>query len=171
MTHREIMAGLRAQQEAALAMLAACIERCPDEQWDSPIAKYPFWHVAYHTLCFVDCYLSPSDEAFETRPEFHPAGRAELEAEYPSRRMTRGELLKYAEFCREKVRRVLGEGPGGETEGSLSSASGFPWLAFNRLELHMYNMRHIQHHAGQLSAFLRRLGVETRWVKAGTPSG
>ena len=33
--------------------------------WDAPIAKYPFWMVAYHTLCYVDCYLSPDNAAFE----------------------------------------------------------------------------------------------------------
>ncbi len=161
---------LLAQFEAALAMLRQCLERCPPEHWDGLIAKYPFWMVAYHTLCFDDCYLAPSDAAWvpSTGPGgFHPAGRAELEEEYPSRRFERDELLRYADFVRDRLRRVLGEGTEGETAGSLAGPSGFPWLPFTRAELHLYNLRHIQHHTGQLTAFLRRVGVETGWVKSG----
>ncbi|RZK80772.1 MAG: hypothetical protein EOO92_06930 [Pedobacter sp.] len=28
--------------------------------------------------------------------------------------------------------------------------SGFDWLKMNKLELHFYNIRHLQHHIGQL---------------------
>lgn len=173
---------LARQMEAALAMLADCVRVCPGEHWDLPIAKYPFWQVAYHALCFVDCYLSPSNEAFHAELaeraasraggrggkagglDLHPAGINELEDEYPSRRFERGELLAYVDLCRGKIGRVLGEEGGDALEG----ASGFSWLAFTRAELHMYNIRHVQHHAGQLGAALRRVGVEPgRWVKSG----
>lgn len=158
---------LRSQFEAAFAMLVDCIEKCPEASWDGTIAKYPFWHAAYHTLCFVDVYLERSDEAWLPHAEFHPKGRQELDDEYPSRRFSREELLAYAAFCREKIARVPGNGVGAETEESLSGPSGFPWLPFSRAELHVYNTRHIQHHAGQLGAFLRRAGVELKWVKRG----
>lgn len=151
------------EYEAALCMLNDCLVKCPDDQWDQPVAKYPFWHVAYHTLCYVDCYLSPSNDAFKPSPEFHPKGMEEYDAEYPSRRFTREELLKYAAFCREK----LGPSIAAETEATLAGQSGFPWLKFSRAELHLYNIRHIAHHTGQLGAFLRRAGVELRWVKSG----
>ncbi len=173
---------LASQLEAALCMLGECIAKCPDEHWDAPIAKYPFWHVAYHTLCFVDCYLSADNAAFArlikdraaraARGEpgaidLHPAGMAELEEEYPSRRFTRGEMLAYIAICREKVAEVLGDGARAETVETLAGPSGFAHLPFRRAELHVYNARHAQHHAGQLGAFLRRAAVETRWVKAG----
>ncbi|KPJ52053.1 hypothetical protein AMJ39_08795 [candidate division TA06 bacterium DG_24] len=46
--------------------------------------------------------------------------------------------------------------------------SGFPWLPFNRFELHLYNIRHIQHHAGQLIERLRSQGVtDFEWVGIG----
>jgi uncharacterized damage-inducible protein DinB len=158
---------VRSQFEASFAMLVDCIEKCPDAHWESAIAKYPFWHAAYHTLCFVDVYLTVSDEAWMPHAEFHPKGRQELEDEYPSRRFTREELLAYAAFCREKIGAVLGDGAGAETDESLADPSGFPWLPFTRAELHLYNMRHIQHHAGQLGAVLRRAGVDLKWVKRG----
>jgi hypothetical protein len=44
-----------------------------------------------------------------------------------------------------------------ETEDSLAGASGFFWYEITRGEMHLVNIRHIQHHTGQLSAFLRRV--------------
>ncbi len=151
------------QMEAALAMLNDCVEKCPEQHWDGVIGKYPFWHVVYHTLCYVDLYLSPGEATYQPRPEFHPLGMEEFEAEYPSRRFTREEMLRYMAICRDKIAEIMA----GETEQSLAAESGFSWLPFSRAEAHVYNMRHIQHHTGQLSAFLRRAGVEPRWVRAG----
>jgi hypothetical protein len=158
---------VRGQFEAALAMLAACIDRCPPALWDEPIGKYPFWQVAYHTLCFADCYLAPEDAAWtpqEGPGGLHPRGRAELEDEYPSRRFEQAELAGYAELCLARLRQTLAA----ETDEALAGPSGFSWLPFTRAELHLYNLRHIQHHTGQLSAFLHRHGIETRWVRSGT---
>ncbi len=144
---------------AALAMLKSCIELCPDEQWDGLIGKYPFWHVAYHTLCFADCYTS-RDADWKTSPIFHPAGKAELAEEYPSRRFTRAELLAYLEYCRAAFQAALDA----ETPQSLAGPSGFSWVKIPRYELYPYNTRHVQHHVGQLSAFLRRCNVHPKWV-------
>lgn len=174
-----IALGLIASQlEGAVAMLDDCLAKCPDELWDgrSPrtVAKYPFWMVAYHTLCFLDCYLSPSNAAFVLRtegeggyPPLHPKGIAELEEEYPSRRFEREELRRYVRLCVEKLRQVAAA----ETAATLSATAEFEWLKMNRLELYLYNLRHVAHHTGQLTAFLRRFGVETRWVRAGFADG
>mgnify|MGYP000679595525 CR=1 FL=1 len=70
---------LSAQLSATLAMLGNCIHGCPEQQWDTRIAKYPFWMVAYHTLCYVDVYLSPNDAAWQPHPTLHPRGRDELD--------------------------------------------------------------------------------------------
>lgn len=164
------------QFKAALAMLDECLEKCPDDRWDlappNAVASYPCWQVAYHALCYVDCYLAPSNDAFADEigsrvGGFHPAGMAELREEFPSRRFERDELRRYAGFCRERAARVLTS----ESGAALERPSGFGWLPMSRAELHIYNLRHLQHHVGQLTAYLRRAGVETRWVKAGRPSG
>ncbi len=160
---------LRSQFRAALAMHEQCIDVCTEEHWDSPIAKYPFWQVVHHTLCFLDCYLTPSNDEFKRLVESRagqpfnpqPKGMSELEDEYPSRRFTRGEMLAYAAFCRAKIDETFAT----ETDASLAGPSGFSWLPFTRAELHLHNLRHVQHHTGQLTASLRRPGVETRWVK------
>jgi hypothetical protein len=151
------------QFQASLQMLRNCIAACPAEHWDSPIAKYPFWMVAYHTLCFADFYLAPSADAFNPRPDFHPKGMAELNDEYPSRRFTQAELLSYTDLCLDLAQRVIPS----ESEATQAGPSGFPRVPLSRAELHLYNLRHIMHHTGQLSASLRRVGVDTKWVSSG----
>lgn len=163
---------LTGQFEAALAMLRDCIRTCPPEHWDGIIGKYPFWHVAYHALCFLDLYLTQDEATFALRP-IHPAGWAEFNDEYPSRRFEQRELAEYVEICRNKGVAALAA----ETSESLAGRSGFARLGFTRLELHLYNIRHVQHHAGQLSAYLRRVDAALqdpatlRWVRTGWPAG
>jgi hypothetical protein len=157
---------LSKQFEAALCMFHECVTRCPAEQWDGRVAKYPFWQVAYHTLCFVDLYLSPDEATFAFRvADFHPHGASEFDDEHPSRRFTQRELLDYVAICRAKARDVLSA----ETDASLQGASGFPGRPATRGELHLYNLRHIMHHTGQLSAYLRRVdpSIDPRWVGSG----
>jgi hypothetical protein len=160
-----LKSSLIAQHHAALAMLESCVRACPDNRFDGPelIARYPFWMVVYHTLCYVDCYLCRDNDSWTPHPVFHPAGRAELEEEFPSRRFERDELLAYLELCRQRVQDLIGA----ESAESLAGPSGFGHLPFSRCELHLYSLRHAAHHTGQLTAFLRRAGVETRWVKTG----
>ncbi len=135
------------------------------------MAKLPsaaFWHVAYHTLCFVDLYLSPNEESFQLR-DIHPQGWSELNEEFPSRRFDKEEITESLAICRHKAI----EKPASETLESLESGSGFRWLPFSRGELHVNNIRHLQHHTGQLSAYLGRIDEAlqnpkaVRWVATG----
>ena len=153
---------LMGQFEASLAMLGQCVEMCPAAHWNGTIVKYEFWHVAYYTLYCTDLYLAESWDAFEPC-EFLPAGKNELEREYPSREMTREELLGYLALCRQRAVDALAA----ETAESLARPAGFERLAFSRGELYLSSMRHVMHHTGQLSALLRKLGVDTDWVKMG----
>jgi uncharacterized damage-inducible protein DinB len=149
------------QYAAALAMLKNCVAQCPQEQWESKVANDTFRQVAYHTLFFVDLYLSPSMEAFTMR-ELNLRGGDERQP-VASQGLNREDTLAYVTLCQEKVVRTLSA----ETAATLGGPTGFPWLTFSRAELHVYSVRHIQHHTGALSAFLRRLGVDVPWTKSG----
>jgi hypothetical protein len=49
-----------------------------------------------------------------------------------------------------------------------SLPSGFYWLPMNKLELQIYNIRHIHAHAGELAERLsQRAGIEIDWVGMG----
>jgi DinB superfamily len=158
---------LQGQLGAALTMLKQCIEACPEEHWEGKIANGTFRWVAYHTLFFLDLYLSPSEFAFELR-DLHQRGGDEREPiQCPG--LTKAETLAYAEICREKIADTLS----GESPESLQGPSGFSWYKISRGELHICNTRHVQHHTGQLSAYLRRVNATHQnertlpWIKTG----
>ena len=47
---------------------------------------------------------------------------------------------------------------------NLEAESGFDWLAFNKLELQFYNIRHLQQHVGELCERLGMGKVDVDWV-------
>ncbi len=72
------------------------------------------------------------------------------------------------EHCRSKATEVIAA----ETADSLNSRCGFDWLPIPRAELHVCNIRHIQHHAAQLILRLRiDVDEDFRWVKSGWGDG
>ena len=158
---------LAKQYEAALCMLNQCVEACSAEHWEGKIANDTFRQVTYHTLFFTDFYLSPSESAFARR-ELHVRGGDELGSE-ASRGLSRDETLSYVAICRQKASEALAA----ETQASLEGPCGFSWRRFSRAELHIYNIRHIQHHAAQCSAYLRRVDERFKdpkslpWVGSG----
>lgn len=171
MTAPLFKAVIESQFRAAIDMLGECIERCPEEHWATPVGTLPFWEVAYHALCWTDMYLSPRLSAWRADKgtkngdtPLHPTGRKEMWNEHPSRRFERAELRRYVQIVREKLDESLSR----ETAASLKGSSGFRWIKGPRAETYLYNLRHLSHHVGQLSAFLWRQGVATKWVRAGT---
>jgi uncharacterized damage-inducible protein DinB len=156
---------LTGQFEAALCMLNDCIRKCPPEHWEGKIANDTFRQVAYHTLFYVDLYLSPGEAAFTLR-DLHHRGGDERSSTAVSTGLSRDETLAYVTLCRQKAVETLAA----ETAASLQRDSGFSWLRpSTRGEVYLYNIRHVQHHVGQLSAYLRKIveDGERWWVKTG----
>jgi hypothetical protein len=143
---------LASQFDASLAMLNQCLQACPAEPWEGKIANDTFRQVAYHTLFWTDLYLSPGEDAFALS-DLHHRGGDDRSRGGPSLGLSQQETISYLAICRQKAAETLA----GETEQSLVGPSGFSWRKCSRGELHVYNIRHIQHHTGQLSAYLRRV--------------
>ena len=149
-------AAIWSQFGAALDMLENAIRACPDGLWSDPSKKpqwrsrdvVGFWYVVFHTIFFLDFYMSDSAAAFLppapfTLDELDPAGLL------PDRPYTKEELLKYLDYSRAKARAV------------------FDKLTGERVELLLSQMRHLQHHAGQLHLLLRQnIDSAPRWVRA-----
>lgn len=162
---------LVSQMDAALRTLSTCIDRCPDALWDGPVCDLKFCQAVFHTLFFTDCYLGRDTESLKQQafhrdhPEFF-RNYEELEDKLQTLLYDRPTIRKYLDHCRQKAAEVIGA----ETAESLTATCGFPWLGFARAELHMYNTRHIQHHAAQLSLRLRLdTGDGVPWTRAGDP--
>jgi hypothetical protein len=155
------------QYEASLAMLNQCIAACPEDCWEDTIAQGTFRWVTYHTLFFVDLYLTANEGAFELR-DLHERGGDERGPE-ACVGLSKEEALAYVAICRQKALDSINA----ETEESLAGTSGYSWYSCTRGELHVINIRHVQHHTGQLSAYLRRNVAECqdhralRWISAG----
>jgi hypothetical protein len=163
---------LTGQFEASLSMLNHCVRLCPPDRWEGKIANQTFRTIAYHTLFFVDFYLSPSENDFALR-DLHQRGGDERIDGAPTAGLPKDETVGYVEACRAKLLQTMAA----ETAASLAALYGFTsWfsgLRMSRGELHIYNIRHIQHHTGQMSAYLRRVdappknSTALRWVRTG----
>jgi hypothetical protein len=157
------------QFEAALCTLEMCIVRCPDAAWDGRVGKLMFCQVAFHTLFYTDFYLGLNEESFRRQP-FHLAN-SDLFRDYEEL-LDRPQVLlydkpgvkAYLEYCRNKAADAISV----ETADSLVAPCDFPRRNMTRAELHVYNIRHIQHHAAQLSLRLRLdFGENIPWVGSG----
>jgi DinB family protein len=156
------------QIRAALKMLRLAIEACPEPLWNRENDHNPFWVLAYHTLFFAHLYLSPTEDAFEPftrKADGHPSyGNADLgdwTKLTPEDVFSKLDVLVYCNHIDGRVSELIESTP-------FDALSGFHWLKFSKGEAHLYNLRHIQHHAGQLSERLRQeanLGI--RWVHDG----
>jgi hypothetical protein len=158
-----VRTALTGQFEAALAMLHGCVRRCPLEHWEKKVANDSFRQIAYHTLFYADYYLSPGESAFELR-ECHRRGGDERGPDL-SAGLEKGETIAYLATCREKLLATMAA----ETGETLAAPCGFSRWPFSRIELHVYNVRHVQHHTGALSAFLRKVAEDKErwWVATG----
>lgn len=157
------------QFEAALCTIQLCINKCPDESWNEPICNVKFCQVAFHTLFFADIYCGIGDNDFREQP-FHLENRdffglyEELSDSHPVQLYQRDALTQYVEYCRQRAKVAIQA----ETIESLSGPSHISWRPESRAELHPYNIRHIQHHAAQLSLRLRLdHGIDVPWVSSG----
>jgi len=149
------------QYGAALEMLKQAIIQCPPARWDDPHGRKQFWLVAYHALFYTHLYLSDNLNNFKPwekhRKDIHRLGsfpeKAEIGEPY-----SREEILEFLELCRKTVVEQV-------SALDLEAESGFEWLPFNKAELQLYNIRHLQHHAAELIEWLgANEGIDVDWV-------
>jgi len=139
-------------------MLHQAIAAFPEPLW---IAGEPnsSWRIAYHALFFTDLYLSPASDAFVAW-EKHRSG-SERFTDATIKPYAKAEVLEYCDGLNAGVNtrvRAL----------ALDGASGFDWLTMTRLEVHLYNLRHLAHHEGQLADRLRvGSGLGVPWTRRG----
>jgi len=148
---------IKSQYHAGLSMLQQSIENCPESLWFDPTAKNKYWQVAFHVLFYTHLYLQPSESVFvrwpKHRGESQSLGKPESVEPY-----TQADMLEYMAFCGEQVDQQV-------EVLDLAGESGFSWLPFNKLEVQLYNIRHIMQHTGELSGRLfEQEGIEINWV-------
>ncbi len=148
---------------ATIDMLENALLACPSTHWhgclwsdhsDHPLPpeSAAFWYITYHTLFWLDLYLTGSFEGFAppapfTLDELDPAGVL------PERPYTRDELHAYLVHLRKKCQTTIA----GLSDEKAHHQVAFPWTRgkpMSFFELLLYTMRHVQEHAAQLNLFL-----------------
>lgn len=154
---------------AAIDMLHDCVHDCPDELWEAPLWQdqpdqwaavgfSQFWYLVYHTLFWLDLYLTGTEEGFAPPPPFD---LVEMEAnETLPRVYARAELLAYGASCRARCKATIL----GMSSEQAQQMCLFSWGQLPFAELQLYNLRHVQEHGAQLRMFLgQQAGQAARW--------
>lgn len=157
----------QSQYLAALEMLKQAVLQCPESLWNKSEHENRFWHIAYHALFYTHLYLQKSEKDFSPwskhREDYNflgllpwpPHKKPEIGEPY-----SKDEILEYHQFVQQQVLEKL-------PSLDFNDQSGFSWLPFNKMELMMYNLRHLQQHIGELYERLgASAGVEIDWVGA-----
>jgi hypothetical protein len=152
---------------STIDMLENVLRACPDDLWhvrlweDSQLpASSEFWYILYHTLFWLDLYLSGSVEGFVppqpfTLDELDPAGLL------PERPYTKDELQTYLEHTRVKCRLTIET----LTDKKARQICKFSWGEITFAGLLLDNMRHVQEHVAQLNMILgQKISWSPRWV-------
>jgi hypothetical protein len=156
-----VKAIIRSQFGAAIDMLANAIKACPEELWKDRTQNPEYWYLVYHTLFWLDFYLTDCPDDFIpltpfTLSELDPDGLL------PERVYTKNELLTYLEHGRKKCQQTIEN----LRDEKASKSYKFGSVEMNFGELLLYNLRHVQHGVGQLNLILRqKTDSAPRWVK------
>ncbi len=160
------------QYRAALRMLRDVISRVPDEMWDS--REHPdthkSWRLLYHTIWSTQYYLHDNaiDGLFWDKaiPGAESLGGAweDPETMVPvNGTNSPDELLSFLDNIEVNLQKNVEALP-------LDGPSGFEWYPYSRFELHLNNIRHIQHHTGQIIERLKNRGYSGfAWAIDGNP--
>ncbi len=151
---------LTSQYLASLEMLRKAVEACPDELWAPEDPRNRFWHVAYHAIFYTHFYLHPTEADFVPweKHKDEVVSLDQLSDRVLVKPYTQAEVLEYLAYFESKI-------PGMVAALDLEAESGFYWLPFNKMELQLYNIRHLQHHVGELYERLgREANIQVDWV-------
>ncbi|WP_145057765.1 hypothetical protein [Adhaeretor mobilis] len=134
-----------------------------------------FYQVMFHTLFSTDLYLG-EDVSSQREQPFHLEhastfkGYEEIGGGLQQRTYEKPFISDYLQHCRVKAKSVIAA----ETARTLAQLPGFSWIKDfeTRDELHVYSIRHLQHHAAQLSLRLKLdTGKGIGWVGSGWRGG
>jgi hypothetical protein len=156
---------------ASIDMFANLIAMWPDSYWNLTNKVY---YLSYHTFLFLDYYLTIPPTNYTAPLPFTMISPAKvppyaIDDLLPTRLYTQKELIDGLQICRQKCKQVIFS----LTEESMhrlwidqpDDIAGGSTLKYSVLEILLYNLKHVQHHVGQLNLLLREeTGQAADWV-------
>lgn len=162
---------------AAIDALDNALARCPASLWterlwpEAPPPWFPpqfaeLWYVGAHALLWLDLYLSGEPEDEFTPPAAFVQGELDSTESVPAQPYTPEALRTYLASLRVRCCDTLLA----LTDEQARATVEYGWTGgepIGYLELQLYNLRHLQEHAAQISLFLGQHGVRSEditWV-------
>jgi len=156
---------------ASIDMLNDIIAMWPDQYWN---LDNKFYYLCFHTFLFLDYYLTIPPTNYTAPLPFTMISPEEI-PQYavddllPRKLYTKKELLVSLQTCRQKCKHLI--------FGLAHETLEHPWLdqpddivggstlRYSVLEILLYNLKHVQHHVGQLNLLLRKeTGQAVAWI-------
>ncbi len=170
----ELRQALKEQYHAGLAMLAECVEKCPEELWLAGEHPRTFWRIVGHTVYFTHNYMVQNEAAFNASVADWPLPVRTALGVSDTRKaidvepyelpegvtpLTRQEVLAYVVYVRSLIDATV------DSLDLESAETGFSWYQnMTKLSHELMNLRHLQGHVGQLSELLMSKGIDTSWI-------
>jgi hypothetical protein len=147
---------------ASIDMFNNTIELWPDQYWNLESKVY---YLSYHTFLFLDYYLTIRPTNFAAplpftmvQPDKIPTYA--VDDLLPRKLYTKKELLDCLQTCRQKCRQLIFNLTDEKLEQTWidqpDDIAGSSTLKYSVLEILLYNLKHLQHHVGQLNLLLRQ---------------
>ena len=136
---------------ASIDSLDKAIDHCPDEHWTDDTKYYQIWYISFHTIFWLDYYLSAPSDDFAP-PELFSMSEMDPEGIIPEPAYTQEQLKVYLKHCRTKCHDTIMNLT--DERASETCKVGRIQIPFD--ELLLYIMRHVQHHVAQLNLLLRQ---------------
>ena len=160
-----IKESLWTQFGASIDMLKNAIIVWPEEYWDK---RKKFFYMSYHILIFLDYYLTIPARNISSPLPFIMAEPQDLTTDEiddlrPARMYSKTELLDYLQSLRTRCHQIITDLTEEKLKERWIEESGD--MNYSVLEILLYNMRHVQHHAAQLNLLLRQeINEAPDWV-------
>ncbi len=177
----DLRTALKEQYHGGLAMLAQCVERCPDDLWLAGEHPRSFWRVAWHAAYYTHNYLVQNEAAFNGSAPHWPAAVRDALGVSDTQTAIDVEPYGLPEGVTPLTQREVSDYIaylGGLIDATVdgldleSPETGFSWYPnMSKMSHQLMNLRHLQGHVGQLSELLMARGVDTDWVAKAGKSG
>lgn len=152
---------------ASVDMLKNAISKSPDEFF---LKNKRFYYIAYHTTIFLDYYLTVPPKNFATLLPFTITEADARPAEaiddlIPDKFYSKKDLLAYIQESCYKCKKLIDSLSDEVDKERFTEDNEADSMDYPILEILLYNMRHIQHHTGQLNQIIRQdLNQHMDWV-------
>lgn len=144
---------------ASIDMLINSVSGCPDDYFRE---NKRYYYLAYHSVVFLDYYSSIPPSTFCPKLPFtiKPLEQRPKESigdMIPDKIYSKEEMLGYLQSTRSKCKKMIQSLTNEESlnlrfvEGNEKDDMDYPVL-----EILLYNLRHTQHHIGQLNLIIRQ---------------